>query len=530
MKVTHGEAIQALLFAIFQGDHRLYCVNELLAPYDLKVLFGRTDIDSKQFNDTRIGESLDAINDVAKKVLYDLAISGVRLYGKPIKAILGDTTSVSVFGDDYENRVKEDTPFVFPIFGFSKDHRPDLRQIVINLMTTVFGFPVDGDILDGNRSDVETFRDNLEAMATMPWVKDNTPMISDSKLATFPTLARASELKIPIISMIPDTMKIRASLITQISSIEDLPLLLETETGDAYHGLSMNVPYSVEEDGKPNKTIWLRYLVVHSSQLAATKAESRKIAKWKEKRALEKWAGKLAKHQFACRRDALKVQKKEWKQQKAKHHDLTVEIKEVAIPGKRPRGRPAQGDELIPPKIVWKVTCVFTPRPEVASKWDPDGMFVLVTTITDKRVKDDREILEAYRSRNAVETTFQWMKGPLAVAPVFLKTPGRIRGLGFVFVFALQVLALFQKLYREALAKRGVTSPHPGRKRTLKPTTRGVLEVMRFVDFTIYTEDGHRRIAWRGLGPPQMEVLAVLGLEDLYLRKIAAVYGENPGK
>ncbi|MFZ2956453.1 MAG: hypothetical protein WA705_06150 [Candidatus Ozemobacteraceae bacterium] len=122
------------------------------------------------------------------------------------------------------------------------------------------------------------------------------------------------------------------------------------------------------------------------------------------------------------------------------------------------------------------------------------------------------------------------MKGPLAVAPLFLKTPGRIRALGFVFILALQVFALFQNLFREALKKRGGTSPHPGRKRTLNPTTRGILEVMRFVDFSIIRDDGHPRIIWRGLNEPQIEILAILGLEDLYLRKIAEVYEGTPGK
>lgn len=405
MNVTHGEAIKALLFCIFQGDHRLYCVSELLEQYDLKVLFGRPDIKPEYFNDERLGKALDAFNISARLILGDISINGLRLQGKSVKVIISDTTSVIVYGEDYENKIKEDIPFVFPIFGFSKDHRPDLRQIVVNLMTTVFGFPVDGDILDGNCSDVDTFRDNLDAMATLPWVKAKTPMIGDSKLCTFPTLLKASNLEIPIITITPESMKVRERLIRLLCTNSDLPLLAKTDAGDTYHGVSVIEPYLFEgKRGQPKKTVWLRFLVVHSSQLAATKAESRKRLQAKETSSLEKWAKKLAKHKFACEADAKKGTAKEWKREKAKFHDLTSEVTRVEIPGKRLRGRPAEKAKPIPPEIFWKVSCTFSARPRVESVRDPDGMFVLTTTIVDKRVKDDSELLDCYRSREVVET------------------------------------------------------------------------------------------------------------------------------
>lgn len=530
MKITHGEAIEGLLFSIFQGDHRLYCVNELLDQYDCKVLFGRKDIEAGQFHDERLGKGLDAFNLSARAILGDVSAHGLRLLGKPVKALIPDTTSISVYGEDYEERIKEDIPFAFPIFGFSKDHRPDLRQIVVNLMTTVFGFPVDGDILDGNASDVETFRDDLDSMAALPWVKEKTPMIGDSKLFTFPTLLKASNLGIPIITITPETLKIREQLIREFSRKSDLPLLLKTESGEMYHGASVTLPFSFEAKGQSPKTVWLRFLVVHSSQLAATKAEGRKILRQKEAARLEKWAKKLGKHKFACEADARKYAEKEWKLEKASFHDLSIVITRVETQGKRKPGRPSVDAVSLPPEISHQVTCTFSLRSQEESTWDPDGMFVLTTTIADQRNKSDLEILEAYRSRDVVEKNFQWMKGPLALAPVFLKTPSRIRALGFVFILALQIFALIQNLFREAMKTWGETSPHPGRKRSKAPTTRGILEVMRFVDFGIFKMNGQTQIIWRGFNGPQMEILAILGLQDLYIRKIAAVYDDNPGK
>jgi len=46
-------------------------------------------------------------------------------------------------------------------------------------------------------------------------------------------------------------------------------------------------------------------------------------------------------------------------------------------------------------------------------------MFVLMTTISDRRCLSDARILEAYKGQQVVEIGFHWLKGPLEVAPVF---------------------------------------------------------------------------------------------------------------
>ena len=68
-------------------------------------------------------------------------------------------------------------------------------------------------------------------------------------------------------------------------------------------------------------------------------------------------------------------------------------------------------------------------------------------------------------------TGFRWLKGPAAVAPMFLKTPTRMRALGLVMVLALMVRNLWQYRMRAAARAAGEKITHPFTKRPVTNLT-----------------------------------------------------------
>ena len=48
--------------------------------------------------------------------------------------------------------------------GYSKDHRPDRKQVVIGVLMTKDGFPVAHQVFPGNTADIETFRACLKEL------------------------------------------------------------------------------------------------------------------------------------------------------------------------------------------------------------------------------------------------------------------------------------------------------------------------------------------------------------------------------
>jgi transposase len=67
----------------------------------------------------------------------------------------------------------------------------------------------------------------------------------------------------------------------------------------------------------------------------------------------------------------------------------------------------------------------------------------------------DDEILKAYKGQAGVELNFKWTKNPAVVAPIFLNTPEKILALGFVYLVALMVYTLMERLIRKKLKKEG---------------------------------------------------------------------------
>jgi transposase len=49
-------------------------------------------------------------------------------------------------------------------FGYSRDHRPDCRQLILALVVTAEGFPLSYEVFEGNRADVTTLEEILDSV------------------------------------------------------------------------------------------------------------------------------------------------------------------------------------------------------------------------------------------------------------------------------------------------------------------------------------------------------------------------------
>ena len=109
-------------------------------------------------------------------------------------------------------------------------------------------------------------------------------------------------------------------------------------------------------------------------------------------------------------------------------------------------------------------------------------------------------------------TGFRWIKGPAAVAPVFLKTPSRVAALGLVLILALMVRNYLEWAVRTALAKTEETLPNLNGQATSKPSTENVFYYfrdVRIVRVGLGNDVRHREL--EGLRPEARRVLELLG-------------------
>ena len=142
--------------------------------------------------------------------------------------------------------------------------------------------------------------------------------------------------------------------------------------------------------------------------------------------------------------------------------------------------------------------------------------FVLITDWFED-AWDDSRVLAEYRHQHIIEghTGFRWLKGPAAVAPVFLKTPHRIRAMGFVLILALMVRNYIQATMRDRLAETEDTLPHPFTK---KPEPRLTTE-MAFEHFSglftqVVTVGEHSRRLPPRLSEPARKLLDLFDMDE----------------
>jgi hypothetical protein len=124
-------------------------------------------------------------------LLTRLVLDAVETFDIDLSRLHNDSTSIKLSGAydtaDGQERGGKPTPAVE--HGFSKDHRPDLKQLVWMLTVTADGaVPIAFRVADGNTADVTTHIDTWNALVALTG-EVGFLYVADSKLATFDNVA-----------------------------------------------------------------------------------------------------------------------------------------------------------------------------------------------------------------------------------------------------------------------------------------------------------------------------------------------------
>lgn len=138
--------------------------------YEKSILEDLIGVKIDQVNESRLYRTLDRILPQKDKVCKHLQERYRDLFGTDFEFLIYDVTSTYFEGQAQGNRQAKR--------GYSRDKRPDCKQVCIGLVVTVEGLPVGYEIFEGNRRDVTTLEDMVELMegkygkANRVWVFD----------------------------------------------------------------------------------------------------------------------------------------------------------------------------------------------------------------------------------------------------------------------------------------------------------------------------------------------------------------------
>jgi transposase len=153
-QVSVGTATLAMVLnGLGFSNRQLYLVPQFFANKPVEHLLG-PGITAEMLNDDCLGRTLDWLyaHDLTK-LFAGIASRARQIFGITAKQVHVDTTSFSVSGE-YARAEGDDATVIAITYGYSRDHREDLKQWMLALATTQEGdAPLFMQPLDGNSSD-----------------------------------------------------------------------------------------------------------------------------------------------------------------------------------------------------------------------------------------------------------------------------------------------------------------------------------------------------------------------------------------
>ena len=143
----------------------------------------------------------------------------VKYLNLPCRSLNLDATSFHVDGE-YEQDIDAQT--IHLTHGYSREHRPDLNQVVLNLITeNKAGIPLYMKACSGNTQDAQSFKEIIkEPIKSLKAAYKNTYFIGDAALYTAETIQALAGEEQLFITRVPQKLKEAKHLIDQAKSVE----------------------------------------------------------------------------------------------------------------------------------------------------------------------------------------------------------------------------------------------------------------------------------------------------------------------
>jgi transposase len=456
--LTVGEAVKAMVLnGLGFVNQALYLVPRFFQNKPTSRLIAPRVV-PEQLNDDALGRALDTLYDYGVTALYSLiaATAAKRLGLAPTFAHL-DSTSFHVDGR-YNSEEEPKAEVIHITRGYSRDHRPDLNQVMLELIVEhQAGIPVLMQPLSGNSSDAHEFGQVVkDHIAQLQTTYGTTYLVADSALYTADNLQKLAETQIKWITRVPATVSDAQAALAQADPQTMAPLTV----GYRYHGLTSTYGGIAQ-----------RWVLVYSEHRHAQ--AQRTVDKQLRKQGQREVAAfqQLSRQAFACEADAQQALATFTQGLQATFlHAVAVR----ATPRYRTRGRASQGTQ--PAQIIYTIEGALASSIAVrAPLVDQQSCFILATNELDETLLPPQELLAGYKGQAHAERGFRFLKDPQFFASsLYLKKPERIMALLMVMTVCLLVYAALEYRIRTVLKAHDATFPNQQGKPVQNPTARWV--------------------------------------------------------
>ena len=509
-KIAAVDTLMLMVFNIACGRQPMYELEHWATKLGPRVVPGN-GAGHGLFNDDRFGRALDKLylSDMAS-LTTETGVQTVRVEGIGLDRMHNDSTSVKAYG-----RIPGTTRNGFFLSqGHSKDHRPDLKQLIYSLTISADGaVPVHYKAYPGNRTDDTT---HIQTWTTLCGIagRNDFLYVADCKVCSDEQLHHIVTHGGRVVTIMPDTWKESDQFRNQLRRharskrpilrrhVESHEKLIET--------------FSCFTGRHCTKKRDYRLYWIHSTEKRKRDRQARESALRKLEQKLAEFNGKLNRHKLKTRtqiRHRLQMLLAENEASRFVHVSIaqTTSVRRV----QKRRGRP--GPQTTFGVRTRRLYILHWNRDVVALERElhVDGIFPLLCT--DETISA-KEALEAYKYQPRLEKRFSQYKSVLLAAPLLFKKIERVEAITYLYFQALILQAVIERNVRKKMKEKEIEALpiYPEDRLAHHPTTAKIIAL--FKDISAYTvlRKGKPQDAYRDdITPLHRRVLSLLGIKEI---------------
>ncbi len=465
-----------LIHNILTSPCPMYELSDWIAPLSEDVL-GLNQGDISLINDFRMGGALDSFyKGKNKEVFFRLALRAIKTFELKCNNMNQDTTTITLSGryEDWDAKEKL-------TYGKNKDHRPDLKQVVLGMTVTGDGaVPLIHQVYDGNQSDSTLHVPNYERIMKLLGNNDFI-YIADSKLASEDNLNKISSYNGKFITIMPRTWKEDLEFKKLVKNKKVMwKFILSLK--NSRRPVSFVDTYSIAV-GDYKSSQGYRLLWIKSSQKKAQDKATRETN-------IEKCLEDLSLLRLKLNQRNLKTKENinETIVQFLKKRNC-IGLIEFEINGSREykksysgKGRPKSGQSS---SVTWKelYSISFQENHDGIKENELiDGIFPLITNLSEET--SSKKILETYKGQAFLEKRHSQLKTWQVLTPALFKKGTRVVSYIHMNVMALMVATLIERTIRKSMKKNKIEklAIYPDGKECKHPTLYGIVRLFRDVE------------------------------------------------
>jgi len=515
IRLPYAKALGVLLRSLLIEREPMYRQHETVSTFAPGAFALDAQL-AEHVGDDAVGRALDRLFDADRAALMTAVVVGaVEAFAVSLSELHNDSTSIKFCGHYPLASGRRLRGKRAPIIthGYSKDHRPDLKQLLFILTTSDDGgVPVQFRCEAGNCNDspthIETWNALCRAVGGPSFL-----YVADSKLCAREPMDHIHRRGGRLVCVMPRNRLEDAEFREWLQTHEPDWTLVRDRPNPRRPGGPRDRWWTYRAT-LPSREIW-PVVWVYSSLLALRQDTRRRERIARAEQAFADLNAKLCAPR-AHRRKRAEVQQRVddiLAESRAKKY-FAIELYQGEEHHFRQatRGRPGPNTRYVrKTRKFWQLRFPLDDD-AIAYERRSDGMYPLLTNDSSLT---DAQVFEAHKRQPRIEKRFEQTKTVFEIAPVLLKNEGRIEALFFVYFLALLVQSIIERELRRAMQRDGVETLalYPEERDTPRPTAEQMFRLFSLSQRHVLEHDGqHVRSFEPELTDLQRQVLDLLGV------------------